>query len=74
MANKRPEIQDRIILASFLAPVAFADNMKSPLRMFAPYAYSLQVTGQDALRLPIYVQQKPVKWQLPKTMLKLGIE
>ena len=52
MANKRPEIQDRIILASFLAPVAFADNMKSPLRMFAPYAYSLQVTGQDELTLP----------------------
>jgi hypothetical protein len=30
-------------LASFLAPVAFVDHMKSPLRLFAPYAYSLQV-------------------------------
>jgi hypothetical protein len=43
MANKRPELQDKIILASFLAPVAFVDHMKSPLRLFAPYAYSLQV-------------------------------
>ena len=43
MANKRPELQEKIILASFMAPVAFVDHMKSPLRLFAPYAYSLEV-------------------------------
>lgn len=45
MANKRPDLLDKIILANLMAPVAFVDHMKSPLRLFAPYAYSLQVSS-----------------------------
>merc|ERR1712080_120746 len=42
MANERPEYQDFIHLANFLAPVAFVDHVKSPIRYLAPYAHSLE--------------------------------
>ena len=43
MANKHPELQDKIILANFLAPVAYMSNIKSPIKLIAPYADSLEV-------------------------------
>jgi lysosomal acid lipase/cholesteryl ester hydrolase len=43
MANKHPELQEKIILASLLAPVAFVGDMKSPIRLIAPFADSLEV-------------------------------
>ena len=43
MANKHPQLLEKISLASFLAPVAYVDHMKSPIRIFAPYASSLEV-------------------------------
>jgi len=42
MANDRPEYQDKIHLASFLAPVAFVDHMLSPIKYLAPYTDSIQ--------------------------------
>lgn len=44
MANDRPEYQDKIVMASLLAPVAFVDHMKSPIRYLAPYSNSIAVT------------------------------
>jgi len=38
MANERPEYQDKIYLASFLAPVAFVDHMKAPIKFLAPFS------------------------------------
>ena len=32
MSNLHPEIQDHIILANFLAPVAYVEHLKGPLR------------------------------------------
>ena len=43
MANKHPELQDKIILANLLAPVAYVGDMKSPIRLIAPFADSLEV-------------------------------
>ena len=43
MANKRPELQEKIILANLLAPVAYVDHMKSPIRLIAPYSESIEV-------------------------------
>ena len=43
MANKHPELQEKIILASLLAPVAFVGDMKSPIKLIAPFADSLEV-------------------------------
>jgi len=37
MANTRPEYQEYIHLASLLAPVAYVDNMISPLKYIAPF-------------------------------------
>jgi len=37
MANKKPEYQQHIKLASFLAPVAYVDHMTSPLKYVAPF-------------------------------------
>ena len=44
MANKKPEYQEKIILANFLAPIAFVDHMISPLRYIAPFAGSIDVS------------------------------
>ena len=43
MANKHPELQNKIILANLLAPVAYVGEMKSPIRLIAPFANSLEV-------------------------------
>ena len=45
MANKKPEYQEKIILANFLAPIAFVDHMISPLRYIAPFAGSIDVSS-----------------------------
>lgn len=42
MANEKPEYQEKIHLASLLAPVAFVDHMKSPIKYIAPFIHSFQ--------------------------------
>ena len=44
MANKHPEMQEKILLANLLAPVAYVDHMQSPIRLIAPYADSIEVS------------------------------
>jgi lysosomal acid lipase/cholesteryl ester hydrolase len=44
MANKRPELQKNIKLASFLAPIAYVDHMTSPLHYIAPFVNSIDVS------------------------------
>ncbi len=44
MANERPEYLDHVVLANFLAPVAYVDHMKSPIHYIAPFANSIDVT------------------------------
>ena len=44
MANKKPEYQEKIILANLLAPIAFVDHMISPLKYIAPFAGSIDVS------------------------------
>ena len=41
MANDRPEYLDYIHMASLLAPVAWVDHMKSPIRYLAPFSNSV---------------------------------
>ena len=43
MSNMRPEMNDKIELASFLAPVAYMQHAKSPLHYLAPFVDSLDV-------------------------------
>ena len=45
MANKRPDLQEKVILANLLAPVAYVDHMKSPIRLIAPFADSIEVSS-----------------------------
>ena len=44
MANKKPEYQQHIKLASFLAPVAYVDHMTSPLKYVAPFVNQIDVS------------------------------
>lgn len=44
MTNLRPEYQDKIIMANFLAPVAYVEHMQSPIRYIAPFAGSIDVS------------------------------
>lgn len=59
MMNERPEYADKIIMANFLAPVAYVEHMKSPIRLLAPFADSIEVitltniTTEKSLLLPI---------------------
>ena len=50
MANKKPEYQEKIILANFLAPIAFVDHMTSPLKYIAPFAGSIDVSFSRKVR------------------------
>ena len=43
LANLRPEYQDKVHLANFLAPVAYVEHMKSPIRYLAPFIGSIEV-------------------------------
>ena len=43
MANKHPEMQEHIILANLLAPVAYVEHLRGPLRMLAPVVPQLEV-------------------------------
>ena len=47
MANERPEYQDKIYLASFLAPVAFVDHMKAPIKYLAPFSNQIGVSSYN---------------------------
>lgn len=42
MLDKRPEYADRIIMANLLAPVAYVEHMKSPLRLLVPFVDSVE--------------------------------
>ena len=48
MANKKPEYQEYIHMANFLAPIAFVDHMKSPLKYVAPFVNQLDVNINTA--------------------------
>jgi len=48
MANKRPEYQEKVILATLLSPVGFMDHMKSPIRFIAPFANQVEVRKVDS--------------------------
>ena len=43
MANTHPEMNDKIVLANFVAPVGFLGHVKGPLRLIAPYATTIDV-------------------------------
>ena len=43
MANDRPQYQEHIHMATFLAPVAFVEHMASPLRYLAPFVNEVEV-------------------------------
>ena len=44
MSNMRPEMSDKIELASFLAPVAYMQHAKSPLHLLAPIVDQIDVS------------------------------
>ena len=44
MANQKPEYQQYIQLANLMAPVAYVDHMKSPLRFLSPFINQLDVS------------------------------
>ena len=45
MTNERPEYMDKIIMANFLAPVAYMEHMVSPIRYLAPFEEVIAVSN-----------------------------
>ena len=43
MANDRPQYQEHIHMATFLAPVAFVEHMASPIKYLAPFVNEVEV-------------------------------
>lgn len=44
MASERPEISEKIKFMISLAPIGFMSNLKSPVRIVAPFANDIKVT------------------------------
>ncbi len=43
LANERPEYGEKLFMANLLAPVAYMSNMKSPMRLLAPFTDMIEV-------------------------------
>ena len=43
MSNLRPEMNEKVELASFLAPVAYMEHAKTPLHYLAPFGDAIDV-------------------------------
>ena len=43
MAASKPEMQRKIHLANLLAPAAYMEHIRSPVRIIAPYANEIKV-------------------------------
>ena len=41
--NYKPEYADKVKMANLLAPVAYVENMQSPLRLIAPFTDEIEV-------------------------------
>ena len=49
MSDIHPEMKEKIILASLLAPVGFVEHMKSPIALMAPFANIMDVIDYTLL-------------------------
>jgi lysosomal acid lipase/cholesteryl ester hydrolase len=47
MATMRPEYNDKVQFMVSLAPVAFVEHVKSPIRLLAPFVKDLKVRHED---------------------------
>lgn len=47
LAQERPEYLDKIVMANFLAPVAYMEHMQSPIRYLAPFNDIIEVSRQS---------------------------
>ena len=43
MAATKPEMRAKIIQANLLAPIAYVEHMRSPVRVLAPYSSQIKV-------------------------------
>lgn len=43
MAIEKPEVAEKVIAALCLSPVAFVNDMKSPIKLFAPFSQEFEV-------------------------------
>jgi len=50
LMNEKPEYADKIIMANFLAPVAYVEHMRSPIRFLAPFTDSIEVSMAKKLK------------------------
>ena len=41
--NYKPEYADKVKMANLLAPVAYVENMQSPIRIIAPFTDEIEV-------------------------------
>ena len=46
LMNDKPEYADKVKMANLLAPIAYVENMQSPIRLIAPFTDELEVCGK----------------------------
>lgn len=57
MTSERPEYNDKIKLMVGLAPVAYANHMKSKVVKFiAPFQHALEVSQYNIIKNPFYLK------------------
>ena len=54
--DHRPEYQDKVIMAHLLAPVAYVENMISPISWLAPFIEELEVIEKFQIIISIYLR------------------
>lgn len=54
--TERPEYNSKVALMSALAPVAFTQNMISPLRFIAPFSTQIEVSTLKMVQIPLTSQ------------------
>ena len=53
--DKRPEYQEKVIMAHLLAPVAYVENMISPISWLAPFVEELEVIFRLRYETEVFV-------------------
>ena len=68
LANLRPEYQNKVHLANFLAPVAYVEHMKSPIRYLAPFIGSVEVSDNYMIYFFISKKKKTLNFSFWRKM------
>ena len=73
MINERPEYADKVKLANLMAPVAYVENMISPIRILAPFVDEIEVSNPTNIKRVFEVLELTLRTYLKQQETKADI-